>query len=138
MGWFSRIASRPKQPQPSRTRNPVAIPAPRGWPTGDRLIYPVNRGKTPEQFAADLAIYKGKMAAKSAAISEFDAERAVSIGCTSYIWRSSRDEAVCPTCRAHDGKRFSYAKAPKAGHPGAVTCCDQGWCRCTAEAVLPQ
>ncbi|MFH5923826.1 hypothetical protein [Roseomonas xinghualingensis] len=72
-----------------------------------------------------------------AASAREDRERAVAIGCKTFIWRSSGAEDACSTCAKLDGKRFRYAKPPTAGFPGELTCCEIGWCRCYAEAVIP-
>lgn len=58
--------------------------------------------------------------------------KAKKVGSFYYIWRSSRDGAVCERCRANDGKKFSWDAEPKGGHAGA-----KARCRCYPEAIAP-
>ena len=56
------------------------------------------------------------------------------VGVRHYIWRTSRDERVRPTHRAHEGKTFSWDKPPAGtGHPG-----QDYQCRCTSEAIVEE
>ncbi|WP_390885775.1 phage minor head protein [Cupriavidus gilardii] len=73
------------------------------------------------------------------AIASFERDKAAatSVGSSKYVWRSCRDEDVCPICAKNDGKKFSWNKVPTHGHPGYGTCGVHGYCRCYAEAILP-
>lgn len=54
------------------------------------------------------------------------------VGVTRYIWRTSLDERVRATHRAHEGQVFEWDKAPHdTGHPGFDFSC-----RCYAEPIL--
>lgn len=58
--------------------------------------------------------------------------RQESFGITKYRWRTSGDERVRETHRAHEGKIFSWDNPPfDTGHPG-----QDYQCRCTAEPVF--
>lgn len=63
-----------------------------------------------------------------------DREKQLSLGITHYTWQSSGDERTCVECAKNDGKRFSWDKPPKTGHPGEGLCCapEEGHCRCVA------
>lgn len=51
------------------------------------------------------------------------------VGVESYIWRTSRDERVRDSHKAHNGKRFQWDDPPSStGHPG-----EDVNCRCYAE-----
>lgn len=54
------------------------------------------------------------------------------IGCTMYVWRTSRDGGVCPRCEANADRVFRYDSPPPGGHPGLVA-----GCRCIAEPIIP-
>ena len=121
--------------------SPFDIPIPEGtdpkmW---ERTRSPIrNRKKyTPEQIEADADRYKKEMREKMASISKFDRERALSVGCKSFIWRAVKDAGTCTECAANDGRRFSYEKPPKIGYPGDHDC-PTGWCRCFAEPIIPK
>lgn len=54
------------------------------------------------------------------------------LGVKEYIWRTSNDERVRETHRAHNGKTFAWSDPPaNTGHPG-----QDYQCRCWAEPVL--
>lgn len=57
--------------------------------------------------------------------------RQESLGVTQFIWRTDRDERVCPICGPLEGETFTWADAPEGGpgqaHPN---------CRCYAEPDL--
>lgn len=59
--------------------------------------------------------------------------RQESLGITQFIWRTDRDERVCPICGPLEGETFTWANAPEGGpghaHPN---------CRCYAEPDLEQ
>lgn len=64
-----------------------------------------------------------------------DQIRAERIGSKGYIWRGSD---CCPSCDKQDGKKFTWAKPPKTGHPGEGRLCPNGYCRCWAEVIVPK
>jgi len=67
-----------------------------------------------------------------------NAARAKRVGSKYYIWRTSKDAAVCQACAKKQGKRYSWDKRPRnGGYPGEGQCCPSGLCRCTAAAVIP-
>lgn len=54
------------------------------------------------------------------------------LGVTHYIWRTSNDERVRKTHRAHEGVQYAWSEPPaNTGHPG-----QDFQCRCWAEPVL--
>ena len=58
--------------------------------------------------------------------------RQTNLGVTEYIWRTSSDERVRESHKAHNGKRFKWNDPPKdTGHPG-----EDIQCRCIAEPVI--
>lgn len=58
--------------------------------------------------------------------------RQESLGVTKYRWRTSGDERVRSTHKAHNGKIFRWDRPPKdTGHPGQDI-----QCRCVAEPVI--
>lgn len=64
-------------------------------------------------------------------------ERNLSLGIVEYFWRTSKDERVRKTHRAHGkasdgGKRYRWDSPPAdTGHPG-----EDFQCRCTAEPII--
>ncbi len=120
-------------------QSPFAIPIPEGtdpkmW---ERTRPPIrNRKKyTSEEIEADADRYKKEMREKFSYISKFDRDRALSIGCKSFIWRTAKDGSVCTECARNEGRRFSYKNPPKIGYPGDHEC-PMGWCRCYAEPIV--
>lgn len=63
--------------------------------------------------------------------------QALGIGSPGYIWRTSRDGDVCPACTANEGRRFDWDRPPAHGHAGICDACTEGYCRCWAEAIVP-
>jgi len=58
--------------------------------------------------------------------------RQTNLGVTEYIWRTSSDERVRESHKAHNGKRFKWSDPPNdTGHPG-----EDIQCRCIAEPVI--
>tara|TARA_R110000851_G_scaffold111760_1_gene235431 strand:- start:1137 stop:1952 length:816 start_codon:yes stop_codon:yes gene_type:complete len=58
--------------------------------------------------------------------------RQESLGVVKYRWRTSNDERVRATHKAHNGKVFRWDRPPKdTGHPGQDI-----QCRCVAEPIL--
>lgn len=103
---------------------------------GPRAVYPKKRGKTPEEFQADLAKYHSELRRKSEAGFRYSKKRATEAGSRTYIWRSARDGDVCDICRSREGKKFSWYVEPPQGHAGATDCCPGGYCRCYPEPVF--
>ena len=56
-----------------------------------------------------------------------DRARQDDAGITHYYWDAVIDERTDEDHKANDGKRFAWARPPKAGHPG-----DRPQCRCVA------
>lgn len=106
-------------------------------PSFPRVPPPRKRGRTREQQAIDKEQYAARLREQFSEVAAYDRKRAVKLGCERFVWRTSKDEATCPTCRQNEGKTFSYARPPTCGFPGEVNCCDLGWCRCVAAPVLP-
>lgn len=101
-----------------------------------RLRYPRKRGRSEEEFQADLEAFKQDLREKSEASFRLTRRRAVEIGSTHYIWRTAKSSDVCLVCRPREGKKFKWEIEPENGHAGCVTCCPQGWCMCYAEPVF--
>jgi len=56
--------------------------------------------------------------------------RQTNLGVTTYVWRTSQDERVRPTHRAHNGRKYKWDSPPSnTGAPG-----QDYQCRCYAEA----
>jgi len=94
------------------------------------------RKKSAEERQADLKIYHSRLALAASNRSKADKLRHKRAGASHYIRRTCLDERVCETCRNNDGKKFSWNRNPKSGHPGEGKCCPDGLCRCYAEAVF--
>lgn len=100
-----------------------------------RARYPKKRGKTPEQFQADLEAFHAELRFNSAASFRLTRKRALSVGSRFYIWRSDKSDE-CLTCRSRIGKKFSWNREPEHGHAGLASCCERGWCICYAEPAF--
>jgi len=110
-----------------------------GDPVGSpRIPIPRKKGRTKEQQAADWLKYCGEVRTQFKQSAERNRRNALLVGSKQYIWRSSGDGDVCPECAKKDGKRFSWKRPPPGGHPGETTCCSGEWCRCIAEAIIPE
>lgn len=135
--WLFSSKTPPKSPS-----NPFAIIVGEGDDPDLRILakprvrYPRKKGRTEEEFQADLAVYAEKIRVKADASFRLTKRRAESVGSTGYTWRSARDSDVCPDCKERDGKRFKWDVEPKHGHAGVATCCPQGWCRCYPEPII--
>ena len=102
------------------------------------LVTPMRKRLNPKEQQAEEARYEGEMAARFRAISAFQTQRAMKLGLTHYVWMTSGENAgVCKRCAALNGKRFAYTKPPRGGHPGEHACCPRGWCRCSAQPIIP-
>ena len=133
MSWWRRLFRKTNE-------NPFALTDDIFPESMKRRVRPPSRSRslTEAEKAADLIRYTQEMQAQNADIWAFNRTRVEKIGCTKYIWRSSQDSDVCDLCRRNNGKRFSYATAPKGGHPGDGHLCSTGEvCRCYAEPVIP-
>jgi uncharacterized protein with gpF-like domain len=134
MNWILRLFGMQRQSvtrqqdRPSRatTLNPAT-----------RVQRPRKRGRTRAEQEADWKIYCQQMQSTMQASFQRDRQNALSVESTKYIWRSVGDADVCPACAEKNGKRFSWNSAPPGGHPGESESCETGWCRCYAEAVIP-
>ena len=145
MGWFNKLFTAPTQSKIKMTvSNPVksiksfAIPVPEGYPVEalTRPTPPKKRGKSPEQYKMEYEQYLQKRRQISKATAKLDAKKAQSIGCTHFIWRTSKDASVCPECKKRQGKKYRYLGI--ADLPGAASCCVGEACRCWAEPILPK
>jgi hypothetical protein len=106
--------------------------------TTSRIRPPKRRGLSPAEREAEQQRYIREMRALFAATSRRERERALRLGFDRYVWRTCQDEATCPTCAKREGMTFSWKKPPPGGHPGEVTCCSMGWCRCYAATIVPR
>ncbi|WP_404990800.1 hypothetical protein [Cupriavidus pauculus] len=62
-------------------------------------------------------------------------QRQLALGVTEYRWKTRLDNCVCRLCMANEGKVFRWDAPPITGHPGSCLRCDNGYCRCRAEAL---
>jgi hypothetical protein len=97
---------------------------------------PKKRGKTAEQYEADLALYRLAMRRHFAAIAAFNRERCMSLGIRSYVWLAMDVHGTCEVAKKYGGKEFAYDSPPLEGHVGEGRCGSPDWCRCVAKAVV--
>jgi hypothetical protein len=64
-------------------------------------------------------------------------EQAKAAGSPGYVWRTSGDGSVCAVCSQNNGKRFAWNDAPNHGHAGVCDACEEGYCRCWCETIIP-
>ena len=69
----------------------------------------------------------------SKALGNLDQVRQTGAGITEYRWSTSEDEAVRPSHKALNGRRFSWGEPPSVGHPGQDI-----MCRCVAIPIMPK
>ena len=100
-------------------------------------VRPASRNGTREEVEADAKRYLAEMRLRGFQAFERDRGKARPLGSKLYIWRSCGDGDVCPACAGNNGKQFPWTKAPPSGHPGECETCSVGFCRCYAQAVLP-
>lgn len=98
---------------------------------------PKKRGKTPEQWEADLAAYRLAMRKYFAEIAAFERERRVAFGITHYKWIALEAHGTCDVAKRNNGKIFAYGKPPPEGHVQEGQCNSPDWCRCLAEPIIP-
>lgn len=115
------------------------VKTPEGFPTFTLTTpaVPKKRGKSPEQYAKELAAYRATMREHIAAIAAFRRERAVEAGIIHYRWVSADITGECKSAEKNDGKVFSYSETPEGGHVGEGYCTATDWCRCFAKPVVP-
>jgi len=136
MNWLKRLLGASKAPQ---KRNPIAIPADGMPKTAGKRARPPSRSRklTPEEREQEIQRYIAERRQIDSDRWEFDAGRVKLAGVTHYRWQSAGDSDVCDVCRRHNGKRFSYDRAPSGGHPGDGHVCGNGEvCRCYAEPII--
>ena len=64
-------------------------------------------------------------------------QRQEALGITEYIWRTSQDERVRTSHKAHNGKTFKWVSKGKPGHPGETGHPGHDVnCRCTARGII--
>jgi hypothetical protein len=113
------------------------VRAPEGYPGLTTPAAPTKRGKTPEQYEADLAIYTQAMRDHFARIAAFNRQRRVAMGLTQYRWLACDVHGTCDVAQRNGGKVFSLVQPPPDGHVGEGRCTSPDWCRCVAVAVVP-
>jgi hypothetical protein len=139
MSWLNRLKG--KSPSPPKAKSGLeSIPTVKTPPGGPGLTPPAapkKRGKTPEQWAAELAVYRQAMRKHFAVIAAFQRERRIGLGITSYKWIALDVHGTCDVAKRNGGKVFSHDKPPKEGHVGEGQCNSPDWCRCIAKSVIP-
>lgn len=106
-----------------------------------RIPYPKKKHadgskKTEQEYKDDMNLYFEKLSVNGKAYAKVEKIKQTRAGITHYIWRSSGDGDVCSDCKKNNGKKFSWDRPPKTGHPGEGTCCPNGHCRCYPEAKI--
>lgn len=97
---------------------------------------PLKRGKTPEQYASDVAAYNLAMRTHSAEMAKAKRERAISLGMAQYDWLAVDVHGCCEVAQRNGGKRFSLTEPPPEGHVGEGECSSPDWCRCIAAPII--
>jgi len=60
------------------------------------------------------------------------------LGITQYKWRWVPNTGhECDACKENNGKIFSFDNPPNGSHPGDGYCCPDGYCKCSARAIIP-
>jgi hypothetical protein len=134
MAWFWQQKGKSFEPAPQRI---PTVKAPPGRPGLTPPAKPKKRGKTPEQWEADLAAYRLAMRKHFAAIAAFDRERRIALGITSYKWLSMDVHGTCEVAKKYNRKVLSYDHPPEEGHPWEQKCGSPDWCRCIEIGVIP-
>ncbi|CAH0447283.1 hypothetical protein LMG10661_03349 [Ralstonia syzygii subsp. syzygii] len=96
---------------------------------------PRRKRRTKEEMAIARAELVEKMRVEGLERAVREKAQQTAIGVEHYIWRGNVCD--CPACEANDGKRFRWDKPPRTGHPGECTSCNDGYCKCYAEAIIP-
>lgn len=94
------------------------------------------RRKTPYEREQDIEIYLSKLAKDGIDAARAEKIKQKKLGATHYIWRSAEDADTCKECAKNNGKKFSWNRPPKTGHPGEGRCCPRSLCRCYPEAII--
>lgn len=102
-----------------------------------RSVRPTRKRKTDAEFEQAMARYIGELRTKASAAFQRDRASAQYVGSKFYTWRISGDSDVCDVCKANNGKKYRWTAKVAHGHPGECTACPAGYCRCYAEAVIP-
>ncbi len=138
MSRFNRPNGKSSRPEAKTgLQNIPTVKAPTGYPGLTPPDAPKKRGKTPDQYDAELAAYRLAMRKHFAAIAAFRRQRCVAAGITSYKWLALDVHGTCDVAKRNGGKIFSYDNPPKEGHPCEGQCGSPDWCRCSAKPVVP-
>lgn len=97
---------------------------------------PLKRGKTPEQYKADLVAYSTAMRAYFGEKARQKRERFISLGIRQYTWLAMDVHGCCHVAAKNDGGTFSVTAPPPEGHVGEDECTSPDWCRCIANPVV--
>ena len=120
----------------ARTLIPIVEARP-GRPGLTPPAKPKKRGKTSEQWDADLAEYRRAMRRHFAEIAAFEREHRVALGITHYKWVECDVHGTCDVAQRNGGKVFSYDSPPPEGHVQEGQCSSPDWCRCFAKPTIP-
>lgn len=134
MNWFWQ--KKDKAPERLPQRIPT-VQAPLGRPGLTPPPKPKKRGKTPEQWEADLGAYRLAMRKHFAEIAAFERERRMALGITHYKWVALDVHGTCDVAKRNHGKLFAFDAPPPEGHVREGRCNSPDWCRCLAKAVTP-
>jgi hypothetical protein len=133
MGWLDRLKGRSAQPE--RGTKAFGIPTVKGPPGRPRLTppgAPRKRGKSAEQYDAELAAYRRAMRKHFAEIAAFNRRRCVALGIASYEWVAMDVHEACDVAKRNGGQVFRYDEPPPDGHVCEGQCNSPDWCRCIA------
>ena len=97
---------------------------------------PKKRGKSPEQYEAELDAYYLAMRQHFAEWAKFNREKAIRAGVIRYEWLAMDVHGTCKVARRNKGKTFAYNQPPKDGHPCEGECTSPDWCRCSAIPII--
>jgi hypothetical protein len=97
---------------------------------------PKKRGKTAEQYAADVASYNLAMREHFRALAEARRERFIDAGIKRYEWLAMDVHGCCAVAAKNNGQIFSVSDGPPEGHPCEGECGSPDWCRCTPIPVV--
>ena len=112
------------------------VPNPPGRPGLAPPATPKRRGKTADEYAAEVAAYRLAMRRHVAAIAAFERERHSRFGIRSYRWLACDVHGTCAVAGRYGGKVFDNDKPPPDGHVAEGKCQSPDWCRCVAVAVV--
>jgi uncharacterized protein with gpF-like domain len=105
-------------------------------PVMPQIIPLKKRGRTKDQYTADLAHNQQAMRAFFRETAIYNRKRREALGCPKYTWHASGADD-CDIARRNDGKTFSSSNPPEEGHPGEGLCNSGNVCRCFAAIVIP-